>query len=147
MDRPSETPETPDTQPVTLVCAVEKADDQRLVYGWSSVAVDKGATVTDLQGDQIDIYDLEKASLRFTAESRVMNERHAGPQVATLVASLVFTPEVIKALGLPADYRQGWFTAWHINDDDVWAKVKTGEYSGLSIEGRATRREIGESEA
>jgi hypothetical protein len=144
MGSPPESLFPDDSEPVALsgVYAVEKSGDQRLVYGWSSVAKIGDETVTDLQGDQLDVYDLEKASHRFVSESRVMNELHAGPQVATLVSSIVFTPEVIKALGLPSDFKQGWFTAWRVNDDDVWAKVKSGEYSGMSIEGRATRREI-----
>lgn len=117
-------------------------DEKRLVFGWSSVAKVRGAVVSDFEGDTVDVYELERAAADFATRSRHMNVNHAGPKVAELVSSLVFTPEVLKALNLEPDaVPEGWFTAWKVHDDSVWARVKSGELKMLSLEGRAGRRD------
>lgn len=62
---------------------------------------------------------------------------------AELVESIIFTPEKLKALGLPKDsLKTSWWIGFYVTDDEVWKKVKSGEYSMFSIEGKAFREKI-----
>lgn len=36
----------------------------------------------------------------------------------------------------------GWWIGFRVTDDDVWEKVKSGEYSMFSIGGTAIREEV-----
>jgi len=36
----------------------------------------------------------------------------------------------------------GWFIGMKITDDEVWKKVKAGEYQAFSIGGRGNRTEL-----
>ena len=59
---------------------------------------------------------------------------------ATLVESCVFTQDKKAALGIPDDALPvGWWIGFKVTDDEVWEKVKSGEYPMFSIEGTAVR--------
>lgn len=123
---------------------VVKVDsDQRLVFGWANVAIRKdGEVVTDSHDDQIDPEDLERAAYLFTLEFREMNERHREVTKGRLIESFVVTPQKLESMGLAKDaLPQGWWVGFYVEDDDVWEKVKKGEYSMFSIEGSASRVE------
>src|SRR5215831_716495 len=59
---------------------IEKADDsQQRLFGWASIAVQKdGTPLLDLQGDVIDIEDLEEAFYQYVLESGQLNFLHKG---------------------------------------------------------------------
>lgn len=136
---------TATTTTITGKLHVSKADgDRHLVFGWASVASDEdGAPLVDLQGDVIAPETLEDAAYEFVRFYRDGGEMHERLGVATLVESMVFTPEKLGALGLPPDaLPTGWWTGFLVLDDDVWAKVKSGEYAMFSIEGTATRTPV-----
>lgn len=62
---------------------------------------------------------------------------------AVLIESMVFTPEKCAALGISeGTLPVGWFIGFKVTDEDVWKKVKSGEYPMFSIEGTAVREEI-----
>lgn len=131
---------------LTASFAIKKATDseQRLVFGWASVAGRaNGETITDHQGDIVEIYELENAVydyVQFFREGSEMHER-GGLDIAVLVESIVFTPEKITALGLKAgDLPNGWWVGFRVLDDEVWEKVKDGTYTMFSIEGKAIRQ-------
>ncbi len=114
-------------------------EDQNLVYGWASVAIDaQGVPVVDREGDQISIPELEKAARSFVKNYREANERHQGPKIGELVESIVTTPDVQKALNMPEGSPVGWFVGFELAPE-TFAKVKSGEYSAFSIEGTAKR--------
>ena len=70
-------------------------------------------------------------------------ELHERGGVATMIESMVFTKEKLKALGLPEDaLADGWWIGFHVTDESVWKKVKDGTYSMFSIEGEAIREEV-----
>ncbi len=71
--------------------AIAKADDeQRLAFGWASVAKSaEGAPLVDLQGDMIDIEDLEKAAYNFVELYREGGEMHERGDCAVMVESMV----------------------------------------------------------
>lgn len=116
-------------------------DDLRMVWGWASVVEEGGVIVTDTQGDQIDIADLSKAARDFMNFSRLGGDMHSVMGVGTVVESIVFTPELQKALGVDLG-KVGWFVGFHVTDDKVWKRVKNGELQAFSFGGRARREDV-----
>ena len=97
----------------------------------------------DTQEDIIDIDELEKAVYRYVEFYGDGGELHERGGVATMIESMVFTKEKLKALGLPEDaLADGWWIGFHVTDESVWKKVKDGTYSMFSIEGEAIREEV-----
>ena len=111
------------------------------MYGWAMVSkTPSGRDVVDLQGDVIDPYDLERAAIDFMVTSRDSGVMHKGAPVATAVASLVTTPEITKALGVPEGVLPvGWVIGVKIHDGETWDMVKRGDLRMFSIEGTADR--------
>lgn len=122
---------------------VSKNEDQRVVYGWFSVVeTADGKPIVDLQGDFISPEDLEAASWQFVKEWRQGGEMHVGRAPNDLVASLVFTPEMKKALGIPDGcIPSGWFGGFRV-PDATFAKVKGGSRLMFSIEGEADKEPV-----
>ena len=119
----------------------KRDDDKFLVFGWASVANDEtGNAVVDSEGDTIPIAELEKAAYNFVLTGGFGAEMHHSRTVASLVESIVFTPEKLEMLGLPEkSLPQGWFVGFKVHDAEVWQKIKNGDYAMFSIGGRAIR--------
>ena len=118
-----------------------KADDeQRMVYGWASVVTDKGEPVVDRQGDVIEPDTLVRAVNKFMEHVRVGKEMHKGEQIGAVIHSMPVTKEIGESLGIQSD-REGWVVAFKVYNDDVWAKVKSGELAAFSIGGRAIKED------
>lgn len=116
-------------------------DDKRLAFGWANVSVSAaGKQLLDWHDDMIDIDELEQAAYRFVEFYREGGEMHERGGCAVLIESMIFTKEKQTALGLPDNtVPEGWWVGFRVTDDDVWAKVKSGEYPMFSIEGKAVR--------
>lgn len=116
-------------------------DDKRLVFGWANVAVRvDGEQIVDWQEDAIDIDELEKAAYEYMADFGTAGEMHIRGDIGRVVESIVFTKEKADALGIPQDaLPEGWWIGFKISDDEVWEKIKNGEYTMFSIEGKAVR--------
>lgn len=124
---------------------VRKVDEEkRLVFGWASVSVTvDGQEVVDLQEDMIDPETLEEAAYKFAEFYRDGGEMHERTGVAVMVESVVLTAEKQLAIGIPAGTLPvGWWLGFRVTDDDVWKKVKSGEYNMFSIGGKAIREEL-----
>lgn len=119
-----------------LQAKIFKAEDQHLIFGFASAA-----EVVDSDEDTISAETLEEAAYDFVINSRVGREMHADKQIADLVESFFITPEKAAVLGISEDYINHWFVGFRINDDAVWAKIKDGTYTMLSIGGRARRND------
>ena len=122
-------------------------DDEQLVFGWLSVAVDKdGNQIEDLQGDIIDPLELEKGAYNYVltqSVNKVAGEMHTNIGIGRLAESVVFTKEKMRAMGLPeGSMPEAWWVGYKIDDKDVWTKVKDGTYKAFSIGGRAIRESI-----
>jgi hypothetical protein len=118
-----------------------KADDeQRMVYGWASVVTEKGEPVIDRQGDVIEPDTLVRAVNKFMEHVRVGKEMHSGDQIGAVIHSMPITKEIGESLGIQSD-REGWIVAFKVYNDDVWAKVKSGELAAFSIGGRAIKED------
>ena len=127
------------TKETTLEGQILKADEeQRLVYGWASVVTEKGEPVIDRQGDIIEPDTLVKAVNNFMEHIRVGKEMHKGDQIGAVIHSMPITKEIGESLGIQSD-REGWIVAFKVYNDDVWARVKSGELAAFSIGGRATK--------
>ena len=123
---------------------IRKDQAQQVVYGWASVSVDDGELVTDLQGDQIEPDELEKAVTDFMLNYRAQEAGGAGVMHETepkceVIASLVTTPDIVKAFGLGAGLPVGWILGLKVLDAETWKRVESGELKALSIQGSAER--------
>lgn len=116
-------------------------EEQHLVFGFASVSAKDGTAVVDSDGDTISIEELERAAYDFVEKSRVGKADHDGEQVATLIESLVITKEKAQTLGI-ANNVQGWFIGLKVLDENVWQKIKSGDYRMFSIGFRAVRRKL-----
>ena len=122
-------------------------DDEKLVFGWASVARDpQGNVPLDWQGDVIDATDLERAVYKFNLEFRESNDMHQPNSTnGSLVESVVFTKEKMKAMEIPEGIvPEGWWVGFKIDDPIAYQKVKCGLYKMFSIEGSGKRTPIGE---
>ena len=129
--------------------SIMKSDDEkRQVFGWGNVATRiDGEVIEDYQEDVIEIEELEQAVYLFVSDYGTAGEMHERGGVGVLIESAVFTKEKAAAMGIPEDTMpEGWWVGFRIDDDEVWEKVKSGEYSMFSIEGSATREKIEETE-
>jgi hypothetical protein len=138
------------------VSELRKADeDQRLVTGWASVIANAdGSPVVDSQDDIIELDDLVKAVQDFMRADGerigcVLHERVTRAdgsvvprRIGTIVESLIVTPELKKALALPAETPIGWIVTAKVDDDETWERVKSGELAAWSIGGKAEREEV-----
>lgn len=121
-------------------------EDKQLVFGWANIAKDaNGNYPIDWHGDVTEPEELEKAAYTFVLKYRAMGENHEGEATAHLIESVMFTKEKQAAMGIPEGILpEGWWTGFYIPDKEVFAKVKSGEYKMLSIQGTARRVPIGQ---
>ncbi len=122
---------------------VKTDNDNNLAFGWAYVSVTKeGEQVIDHSQEIIDPQDLEVASYAFNLQFRGGGVEHEGEVVGHLVESLAVTEQKLESMGLEKNaLPQGLWVGFYIPDDNVFEKVKNGEYAMFSIEGRA-RREV-----
>ena len=128
---------------------LEVDDDRRLAFGWDYVAVDETGRVNiDKQGDFIDIpEELENMGYGFVVDSRRGDAMHIKKDVATVVESMVFTPEKIEKMGIEGTPRLAWWIGMKVNDDETWNLVKSGNFRGFSIGGRGNRTKVDDPNA
>ena len=117
----------------------KSSDEKRLAFGWASISQDEnGKELVDLSEDVIDPETLENAAYEFVRLYREGGEMHERGDCAVLVESVVFTKEKMAAMGIPdGTLPTGWWIGFYVTDDEVWEKVKSGEYPMFSIEGTA----------
>lgn len=125
-------------------------EDKKQVFGWCSLSSVDGRPVVDLQNDYISIDEIEKSAYDYVKNSRKGGDMHArvgdAPlHVADMIESVIVTPDKLRRMGVPEEsiskVNTGWWVGFQVNDDDVWAKVKSGERSGFSIHGKGQRLE------
>lgn len=119
-------------------------EDKRQVFGWASIVKKDGEHVVDLQGDYIDIDEIEKSAYDYVIKSRHGGDMHARngekPKVVgTMIESFLVTPEKVEKMGLPDDTPLGWWVGYQVEDPEVWEMVKSGKRTGFSIHGRGQR--------
>lgn len=130
-----------------LTFNISKADEeQRLVFGWALVASrTDGEQIIDHQGDMVDPDELEKGAYEYVLKFRDAGEEHIGSlrKKAKMVESCVFTPEKMKAIGIPeGTIPVGWWIGFYVDDDKTWELIKNGTYQMFSIQGTAIREPV-----
>lgn len=120
---------------------IEKDEESRVVTAWASVVEKGGTLVEDQEGDVIFPEDLEKAAWEFVANVREAGINHERTGVGGLVGSMVFTKELQKILGIDLG-QVGWLVQFHVEDDEVWEKIKLGELPMMSVHGQGERTPI-----
>jgi hypothetical protein len=117
------------------------SEDKQIVFGWASVTDLDGNPVVDLQGDILESDVLEKAAYDYVLNSREAGDMHRVHRgIGKVVESVVLTKEKASAMGLELPGgKVGWWIGMHIDNPDVWAKVKSGEYTAFSIGGSGVR--------
>lgn len=113
-------------------------DDKHQVFGWANVAIQSdGSIPLDWQGDIIAPRILEKAAYEFVLKYRTSGEMHAGDAVGHLIESVMFTKDKMRAMGIPEGIvPEGWWVGFHVPDDAICEKIRTGEYKMFSIQGK-----------
>lgn len=117
-------------------------DEERMVYGFASVADDGSGTLIDRQGDMISEAELVKAAHRFMKTAREGKVMHEGQPKAEIVESMVLRPDVAKALGVEDFKKTAWVIGMKVYDDDTWERVKKGELKAFSIGGKGRRKSV-----
>lgn len=119
-------------------------EDKKIVFAWASVIEENGEQLVDKQGDIIFEEDLENAAYNFVLNSRNAGEMHIKKSgIGRLIESVVFTKEKQKALGIDLG-KVGWFVGFKIDNDEVWEKIKKGDYPMMSIGGKGKRENVEE---
>lgn len=125
-------------------------DDQRLVFGWASVAITvDGEVLEDRQEDMIDPEELEMAAYEYVLNFRDTGEEHLPGyrKKGKLVESCVFTQEKQRAMGIPEGILPvAWWIGFKIDDEATWQRIKDGTYKMFSIEGKAQREPVEKAE-
>lgn len=117
-------------------------EDQRMVWGWALVSVEKGQDVIDLQGDLCSTDELQKAVHESFMKHRTGKRMHSqGRVVGEVVDSVVFTKALQDALGIDLG-REGWFVGMKITKEDVWQEIKAGRLGAFSIGGEGERHPV-----
>jgi hypothetical protein len=136
----------PDTEKAwSLPLAILKADpDRRLIFGWASVAESDGQVIVDKQGDIIPPEALEEAAYEYVLSSRDGGDMHERRGVSKLVASVVLTSDIKRAMGITSMVPDnvGWFVGFKVHDDELWSAVKRGERPEFSIGGASLAAEV-----
>ena len=128
--------DTDGTQTIISEVALAKSfdEDKGLI-----TAVVLRPNVTDLHGDIYDSAEVEKACFNFNTRCRQTNVQHE--QMADF--------DIVESYIAKADFELGegqvlagdWIATMHIDPEkheDVWKKVKDGEFTGFSIGCKAT---------
>lgn len=121
--------------------------DRQIAFGFAMFSeTADGKRVVDLQGDSITPEELESLAYNYVAKHRDVGQLHMTSGEGCVVESMVFTRDKIEALGLGNNVPIAWWVGLYIEDPEVWARVKNGEYRAFSIEGVADREEVEISE-
>ena len=119
-------------------------EDSQFVFGWANIALlSNGLPPLDWEGDIIAPRILEKAAYNFVLDHRVTGEMHKGESKGCLIESVMFTKEKMAAMGIPEGILpEGWWVGFYIPDEEVFAKVKSGQYKMFSVHGKIKRLKV-----
>jgi len=125
-------------------CEIAKVDDERqMVFGWAyKTAQPDGSVIIDKQGDFVDdSWELEAAAYDFVLNSGQGDVMHLEVPVSKMVESVVFTPEKVEKMGLPAgSMPTAWWVGFHVPDAEDWQAVR--KLREFSIGGSGVRESV-----
>ncbi len=112
---------------------IHKLDGEKQLVGGVVYEPD----VVDAQGDSASEEEIQKAAHNFMIDSKtvgIMHKEDAGPR-AKIVESYITTARM--QIGTQFVKRGTWVMVVKILDPELWNMVKTGQYTGFSMGGRA----------
>lgn len=119
---------------------VAKIDDELgLVFCWAFTTKAEGDDYYDLHGDCID-EDFVKCAMEFMEGARATDEMHDRESDGQVVFAMPMTSEIAKAFGVETD-TVGLMVALKPSEE-VFAKFKSGDYTGVSIDGLGIREKV-----
>lgn len=119
---------------------VKTSDELGLVFGWALTSKSNGADYFDLQGDNVVEDDLVRVAAEFMESGGATDQQHDFEQDGRVVFAMPMTAEVAKAFGI--DTKTTGLMVAIKPSPDVFAKFKSGEYTGFSIAGVGEREEV-----
>ncbi len=94
----------------------------------------------DLQEDIIPKEEVEKAAHNFLLKYRTIGDMHEKVALAAPVESYILPADItIGEDRIPAG---SWIMATKVFDEALWARIESGEITGMSIGGWSYREEI-----
>tara|TARA_Y100000034_G_scaffold92548_1_gene111886 strand:+ start:99 stop:1007 length:909 start_codon:yes stop_codon:yes gene_type:complete len=122
---------------VTIIKAEDDDDEQRFVLGVVLVP-----DVQDLQDDIVSVDDVERAAHQFMLNKGCIGISHEDfPENACIVVESSVARQDLMFETLPVS-KGSWMLGLKVISDDLWEQVKAGEFSGFSIGGEASRRQL-----
>ncbi len=109
-----------------------------VVFGWAIVSEIDGQPYFDLQGDHIPEGTMLKAAAEFMAGDRPARIMH-GTADGRIVFAFPLTKEIASAMGVEVN-QTGLMIGLKPDDPATLKRFASGEFSGFSIGGTATRR-------
>lgn len=109
-------------------------EEEKLAWGWASVATVGGADVEDLQGDTITTKAQRQWLHSLFRGKRAGLMEHEGEAISEVVEGIVFDADLQKAIGIDLGM-EGVLTCTHYTCEKTWALVKSGKWMH-SIAGR-----------
>lgn len=98
--------------------------------------------VVDAQGDTYSADEIRKTAWLYMTQYRNVGLQHkalVNGLVELVESYIAAVDQVINGVAIKAGT---WLIGHHYNDDNIWAQVKSGELTGLSIAGFAQREEL-----
>jgi hypothetical protein len=133
-----------DTAPTADSCRVAKVDSTLgLIIGYGAVCKEMGEDYYDEHKDHLPEDEMVKATVGFMEGSRSAKIMHAGEKVGRVVCAFPMSTDIAAALKMTAE-RTGVVIAWKPDDRSMLAKFESGEWTGFSFGGWATREEVPE---
>ena len=118
---------------ITMTMNIYKVDEeQRIVYG-----VVMEPNILDSHSDYTSAEEIEQAAHVYLVNSRVIGDQHSEPASADVVESYI-APQSMH-IGEQPVAAGSWVMGVKVHDDEMWAGVKDGSYTGFSIGGFAQR--------
>lgn len=116
----------------TEAVPIYKMDEEKqVVYG---VVMEPNTYDTDLNWTTPE--EIEKAAHHFMEWWREHDAEHTQEQVDAVPVESYVTTEDLDIGGKPV-VKGSWVMGLHVRDDELWGNIKSGEYTGFSIEALA----------
>ena len=118
---------------VSLVSKIAMVEEEkRLVYGVVLVPDE-----VDSQGDVARAEVIEEAAHDYLASSRAVSKMHMEPASASVVESYIAPCDL--RLSENEVKKGSWVITVKVGDEELWGRIRSGEYGGFSVGGLAER--------
>ncbi len=126
--------DAPDIEKVDVsIISKSDDDDERIVFG---VVYEPDAE--DTQGDYATAEEIRKAAYTFMENGQEYKVMHKGAPVDVRVLESYLAP-VGFSIGEDVVKKGSWMLTSRINDPEMWADIKSGEFAGYSMGGTSER--------